>query len=63
MSSSDRFSVALNTLHWGPSTLGAMAHVDERTVRRWLKGDYDPPERILAWLEDLAAYHAAHPAP
>ena len=39
---------------------GREVNVNERTVRRWVAGTNDPPEALVAWLETLAAFHAAH---
>lgn len=58
-----RLSRALRTIRWTPSDLGRAVNVNERTVRRWLDGSFEPPAPVLAWLEDLAAYMAAHPPP
>ena len=44
-------------------SLAAILGQDERKVRRWAAGAYEPPEDLLAWLERLAAFHEANPAP
>ena len=59
----DRFSAALALLHWTPATVARASAVSERTVWRWANGEYAVPPRIEAWLETLADFHAAHPAP
>jgi ribosome-binding protein aMBF1 (putative translation factor) len=59
----DRIRAALATLHWTGRGLAAVLQRDERQVRRWTSGAYEPPVELLAWLEKLAAFHDAHPAP
>lgn len=63
MTPSDRLRDALATLHWSGRSLAAILRTDERKVRRWASGAYEPPEAVVAWLEALAAYHASHPPP
>jgi len=58
-----RLSNALAVLRWGPTDLADEINVNERTVRRWLVGQNETPEWVLEWLETLAAFHEAHPAP
>ena len=36
------------------SELARSLRVDERTVRRWANGDYEPPEGVWGELETLA---------
>ena len=59
----DRFRSCLEALSWSGRGLAALLNVDERQVRRWAKGDYSIPEPTAAWLETLARFHEAHPAP
>jgi ribosome-binding protein aMBF1 (putative translation factor) len=54
---------ALDRLHWSGRLLATILGKDERQVRRWAAGAYEVPEDVLAWLERLAAFHDAHPAP
>ena len=63
MTPAARLSAALVAIGWGPTELGRQAGINERTVRRWLAGQNEPPGAILAWLETLAEFHAANPAP
>lgn len=63
MTWSDRLSFALATLHWSGRGLAAILKTDERKVRRWASGAYQPPIEIVEWLEMLAAFHARHPPP
>lgn len=63
MEKADILSQALTTLHWGPQVAARVLGVNERTIRRWLAGQNDPPAEVLAWILDLARYHEAHPPP
>lgn len=58
-----RLRAALDRLHWSGRALAAILEQDERKVRRWAAGVYNPPEAVLVWLEILADFHDAHPAP
>lgn len=58
-----RLRAALATIGWSQRSLAALVDYDDRTVRRWASGTYEPPEPLLAWLEALAEFHAAHPPP
>jgi ribosome-binding protein aMBF1 (putative translation factor) len=58
-----RLRAALDRLHWSGRSLAAILGQDERKVRRWAAGAYEPPEDVLTWLERLAAFHDANPAP
>lgn len=63
MTPPDRLRLALATIRWSQRTLAAALRRDEKQVRRWLEGAYQPPDDVLAWLDTLAAFHAAHPPP
>lgn len=63
MSPVARLSAALAPIHWGPVDLARKLNINERTVRRWLAGQNEPPPNILAWLEAVAAFHLANPPP
>jgi transcriptional regulator with XRE-family HTH domain len=63
LSSAARFSLALRGLRWGPRELAEMLAINERTIRRWLSGQNDPPPALLEWLELLAAFVNANPPP
>lgn len=63
MTPSTRLSTALRTLCWGPLGLAALVNVNRRTVARWMCGQNQAPERVLAWLERLARFHVANPPP
>lgn len=63
MTCTDRLSAALTILRWGPSDVAAQCHVNERTVRRWLSGQNDPPEWLVIWVEARATDLLANPPP
>lgn len=63
MTPTSRFLAALGALHWGPVVLSELLDVNERTVRRWIAGQNDPPPAVLEWLEKLAAFVEANPPP
>lgn len=58
-----RLRAALTTLHWSGRCLAAILDRDERTIRRWISGDYEVPGDILAWVEQCAGFVRDHPAP
>jgi hypothetical protein len=57
----------LRTLGWSQRQLATHAGCDDRLVRHWCNGRkaqrYPIPPAIAAWLRELAAAHAAVPAP
>lgn len=63
MTPANRLRAALDAIRWSGHLLGRLLRVDERTVRRWLAGQYPVPDDVLAWLETLAAFHQRHPPP
>lgn len=63
MTPATRLRAALTSLHWSQRGLAAILRQDERQVRRWLSGDYEPPEAVLVWLEKLADFHTRHMPP
>lgn len=63
MTSSERLSIALATLQWGPRSLSRATGISERTIYRSLAGEAEMPERIMAWLERLAIFIVENPAP
>lgn len=63
MTLGDRLSTALYALHWGPINLARILEVNERTIRRWLSGQNEPSERIVAWVELLVEFFEDHPPP
>lgn len=58
-----RFDGALATLCWGAVALARAVGCRDSTARRWVSGKYALPEALVAWLEDLAAYHRSRPPP
>ena len=63
MTAADRLRSALDRLHWGGQSLATILGVNERTVRRWCAGQNDAPQAVLDWLDRLAAFVDANPAP
>lgn len=63
MTPSERLRAALDALHWSGRGLAAILGEDERKVRRWAAGAYEPPADLLRWLENMAAFHRANPPP
>ena len=59
----DRFRECLDFVGWSQRGFADYVRVDERQVRRWAAGQYSIPEPIAAWLDMLARFHEAHPAP
>ena len=57
------FQDALKTLGWSPSVLADQLTMNERQARRWKFGENRVPDRVAAWLLDLAACHKARPPP
>lgn len=49
-----RLSTALDALNWSGRSLAVLLGMNERTVRRWVSGAYEPPEPVLEWIEELA---------
>ena len=62
-SSATRLRAALTTLTWSGRSLARLIGENERKVRRWASGDYEPPDQLLVWLEILAAFHDKNPPP
>jgi ribosome-binding protein aMBF1 (putative translation factor) len=58
-----RFRAARETLRWSIRGLAKVLGQDERKVRRWESGQYEPPTEVLEWLETLAAFHDENPLP
>jgi hypothetical protein len=57
----ERLQVALRALRWTYGTLAVELRTSPSTTRNWGLGRSPVPPALLAWLEDLAAYHVAHP--
>ena len=52
----------LRTLGWSNMQLAAATGVNERTIRRYLKGIRDLPD-LTEWLMNAAAWVTDHPPP
>ena len=59
----DRLRERLALLRWSQRGLAEALEVDARQVRYWANGAYAVPPPVAAWLEVLAAAHAANPLP
>ena len=58
-----RLRECLEAMGWSQRGLAEMLGLHETRVRRWARGLGDVPPEVAAWLETLAAVHAAHPMP
>ena len=63
MTDGQRVSAALYAITWRALDLATVTGARYDTVRHWLNGRLAVPPAMLTWLEDLAAYHTAHPPP
>ena len=63
MTLNDRFRAAFDAAGWSHIALARMLRVNEREVRRWYNGENKPPQRIVEWLERVAAWLADNPPP
>jgi len=61
--SSYRLLVCLSVLGWSERDLARRTGRHQTTIVRWAKGLSPVPGEEAAWLETLAAFHIAHPAP
>jgi len=59
----ERLSVILTTLGWSAAEVGRRLNIGERSVRRWLSGDMEIPDRIADWLEALMKHMRSAPPP
>jgi len=59
----DRIRECLTALHWSQRGLADILGVQERQVRRWATGEYDIPAAIAEWVDRVARWHEANPAP
>jgi hypothetical protein len=59
----ERLQTALKRLRWTYGTLAIELRTSPSTTRNWGLGRSPVPPALLAWLEGLAAFHHAHPAP
>ena len=58
-----RLLVCLAVLGWSERELARRTGRLQTIVRRWTNGQSPVPTDIAAWVETLAAFHRAHPAP
>lgn len=58
-----RFHECLATLDWTQRGLARRLGVHDGRTRRWASGRYPIPEPIAVWLETVAHFHEANPAP
>jgi transcriptional regulator with XRE-family HTH domain len=59
-----RLSAILTTLGWSSAELGRRLNIGERSVRRWLSGQQEIPDRVGDWLEAVVqAMQTAPPPP
>ena len=58
-----RLRAALRDIHWSAETLATATGMRPDSARRLLRGGRPISGWLLTWLEDLAAYHRAHPVP
>jgi hypothetical protein len=63
LSPPERLQAALKALRWTYGTLAVALRTSASTTRNWGLGRSPVPVSLLVWLEDVAAYHVAHPAP
>ncbi len=61
--SSYRLLICLSILGWSERDLARRTGRHQTSVVRWAKGLSPIPGEEAAWLETLAAFHMAHPAP
>ncbi len=60
---SARLRAALRTLRWSYGDLAAELGKSQSAVAKWCDGTNPVPRGILPWVERLAAFHRALPAP
>jgi len=58
-----RLLVCLAVIGWSGHELARRTGRPQTTVRRWTTGETPMPADVAAWVETLAAFHRAHPAP
>ena len=61
--SSHRLLVCLAVLGWSERELARRIGRQQTTIRRWAGGRGAVDDDTATWLEALAAFHLAHPAP
>ncbi|MGD0110155.1 MAG: nuclease [Rhodopila sp.] len=58
-----RLRECLAALDWSQRGIARRLNRQEGTVRQWARGAVEIPDPIADWLETLARFHEAHPAP
>jgi len=58
-----RLRAALRDIHWSAEALATATGMRPDSARRLIRGGRPVSDWLLTWLEDLAAYHRAHPVP
>lgn len=58
-----RFHECLDAIGWSQRALAKRLGIHDTRPRRWASGWYPIPSNIAAWLETVARFHEAHPAP
>jgi len=58
-----RLLVCLAVIGWPERELARRTGRQQTTARRWTGGQTPVPADVAAWVEALAAFHQAHPAP
>ena len=61
--SSHRLLLCLIVLGWSERDLARRVCRHQTTIRRWTDGSSIVDREVARWLEDLVAFHTAHPAP
>jgi transcriptional regulator with XRE-family HTH domain len=60
---SQRLSTLLDEVGWSVNELSRRLDIRQQTIRRWLAGSAPIPDRIDAWLEEVARIIATIPPP
>lgn len=58
-----RLRECLASLGWTQRGLARLVQRQEGSVRQWARGVVGVPPEVAAWLDALATFHDAHPAP
>jgi aminopeptidase-like protein len=58
-----QIAIYLDIIGWTGRQLADRLQIGNRGVFRWLNGQNDPPENLMAWLKKLADFHTANPRP
>jgi transcriptional regulator with XRE-family HTH domain len=58
-----RLRRAMTALGWTTAILADQTGNSRSSARRWVLGEYAPPDDLLAWIEARAAHMRANPPP